>query len=106
MTRICGACVGVAVGFTVADGVGVPMLIGEGGMGVAVTETSNGSGNAVSVDNNPGSAWLQELKKMPSAMIRVKARLFHFSKANYLQVIFLITLFFNQYRHASERGWC
>ncbi len=84
---------GVEVGSTVAEGVGVSMLVGEGGMGVAVTETSNGSGKGVSVDNNPGSAWLQELKKMPSAAISVKTRLFHFSKANYLQAIFLITLF-------------
>ncbi len=79
---------GVEVGSTVADGVSVSMLVGEGGMGVSVSATSNGSGVAVAVDNNPGSACLQELKKMPSAMIRVKARLFHFSKANYLQAIF------------------
>ena len=43
----------VEVGSTVADGVSVSMLIGDGGMGVSVTGTSNGSGIAVSVDNNP-----------------------------------------------------
>lgn len=44
---------GVEVGSTVADGVAVSMLVGEGDIGVTVTETSIGSGKAVSVDNNP-----------------------------------------------------
>lgn len=53
LTMICGACMGVEVGSTVADGVAVSMLVGEGDIGVTVTETSIGSGKAVSVDNNP-----------------------------------------------------
>ena len=101
MTLICAASVGVEVGAIVADGVSVSLLVGEGGMGVSVTGTSNGSGTAVSVDINPCPAWLQELNKIPNATIRVKTRLFHFSKVDNLQAISFLSNYLNPYRHAS-----
>ena len=79
---------GVEVGSTVADGVGVSVLVGEGGMGVSVTGASIGSGSAVSVDDMPCPAWLQALNKMPSAVMSMKTRLFDFSKSKTLQAIF------------------
>ena len=94
---------GVDVGSTVADGVSVSMLVGEGGMDVSVTGISNGSGLAVSVDNNPWPAWLQELNKMPSVMISEYTRLVHFPTAEFLQAISLLSKYFNPYRHSFER---
>jgi hypothetical protein len=86
-TLICGARVGVEVGSIVADGVGVSVLVGEGGMGVSVTGANASSGSAVSVVDTPCPTWLQALNKRPSAVMSMKTRLFVFSKAKTLQAI-------------------
>jgi hypothetical protein len=87
-TLICGACVGVEVGSTVADGVSVAIFVGVGGMGVSVTGASIGSGSVVSVLDTPCPTWLQALNKMPSAVMSMKTRSFDFSKAKTLRAIF------------------
>jgi hypothetical protein len=87
-TLICGTGVGVEVGSTVADGVGVSVLVGEGGMGVSVTGANVSSGSAVSVGDTSWPTWLQALNKMPSAVMSMKTRWFDFSKAKTLPANF------------------
>ena len=93
---------GVEVGSTVADGVSVSIFVGVGGMGVSVTSANVSSGPAVSVVDTPCPAWLQALNKMPSAVMRMKTRLFDFSKAKTLQAIFKKIAHLIQYRRESE----
>ena len=71
---------GVEVGSTVADGVGVSVLVGEGGMGVSVTGANGSSGSAVSGGDASWATWLQALNKMPSVVMSMKTRMFDFSK--------------------------